>query len=71
MYYTVDRLEGELAVLETEGKHTVTLPLSELPEGVKERDVLTQEDGAWRVAPDEAERRRQAILQMQARLRRR
>jgi len=71
MYYTVDRLEGELAILETENKQTVTLPLSELPEEVKERDVLMLENGVWHQAPDEAERRRQAILQMQARLRRR
>lgn len=71
MHYTVDRLEGMLAVLEAEDGCTITLPLSELPEGVKEQDVLMLEDGLWRQAPAEAERRREAILRLQAQLRRR
>ena len=36
---TVDRIEGEVAVVEI-GQLLVDIPLSHLPEGVKEGDVL-------------------------------
>lgn len=71
MYYTIDRLEGALAVLEDEDGHTSTAPLSELPQGVGESDVLMLRDGVWSPAPDEAARRRERILRLQQRLRQR
>lgn len=40
MRCTVDRLEENLAVLEVEGRGTITVPASCLPEGIKEGDVL-------------------------------
>ena len=39
---TLDRIEGDVAVLVVEGRQQ-TRPLSELPEGVREGDVLDLE----------------------------
>lgn len=38
--WTIDRLEGDLAVLEVEERKTVTVPKTALPEGAQEGDVL-------------------------------
>lgn len=38
--WTIDRLEGDLAVLEVEEGKTVTVPKTALPEGTQEGDVL-------------------------------
>ena len=38
--WTIDRLEGDLAVLEVEEGKTVTVPKTALPEGAQEGDVL-------------------------------
>ncbi|MBP3389488.1 MAG: DUF3006 domain-containing protein [Clostridia bacterium] len=71
MYYTIDRLEGTQAVLEDEDSQMTVVPLHFLPEGVKEQDVLMLQDDRWCPAPDEATRRRERILRLQAQLRRR
>ena len=40
-YYTVDRLEENLAILENrENKEIIEIPLSFLPKGIKEGDIL-------------------------------
>lgn len=38
--WTIDRLEGDLAVLEVEEGKTVTVPKTALPEDAQEGDVL-------------------------------
>ena len=46
---TIDRLEGDIAVCEQADRTMVNIPLSQLPEGVGEGDVLvaaTAEAGA-------------------------
>lgn len=40
MKWTVDRLEGNYAVIELENKETADIPLKALPDGVKEGDIL-------------------------------
>ena len=69
MYYSVDRVEGAIAVLEDEDGNLSHVPLASLPEGVKETDVLSFQDGAWEPALDEAARRRERILRLQQMLR--
>jgi len=38
--YTVDRIEGDIAVLYDHDDHKSDIPLAELPEGLKESDIL-------------------------------
>lgn len=47
--FTVDRIEGDFAVLEGEGGSMSDVPLSELPEGVDEGDCLALDDGSWSI----------------------
>lgn len=39
--WIIDRIEGEFALCETENKTVVSIPLSALPKGIKEGDVLS------------------------------
>ncbi|AOY76720.1 DUF3006 domain-containing protein [Clostridium formicaceticum] len=40
MKVTIDRFEGEYAVVELENRRTIDMPKSLVPEGAKEGDVL-------------------------------
>ena len=69
MFYSVDRIEGPLAVLQDDEGENRTVPLAELPEGLREGDVLCWEGESWRPAPEERDRRRtasQALLDLLA-----
>ena len=46
MFYSVDRIEGPLAVLQDDEGENRAVPLAELPEGLREGDVLCREGGA-------------------------
>lgn len=70
-WLTIDRFEGNQAVLEEEDGGYRVVPRSALPEGAAESDVLAEEDGVFSADPAETERRREAARQLQARLRRR
>lgn len=52
----VDRLEGDVAVLEVDGDRYVDVPLAELPQNIREGDVLDGEPGSW--VPNEGEKSR-------------
>ena len=41
MKWIVDRIEGDVAVLELSSKVTVNIPVNCLPNGVKENDVIS------------------------------
>jgi len=63
MFYVIDRLEGEVAVLVGDDDRTFELPRRQLPKGSREGSVLrvTESKGApdWaRAELDEGERRR-------------
>lgn len=66
-FYTVERVEGQHAVLLTSDDHRIPVPLGELPEGIEERAVLKvphrpggPDWGAARVDAAETKRRRDA-----------
>ncbi len=40
VFWIIDRIEGDVAVVELSAGKTVSLPLSSLPEGTKEGSVL-------------------------------
>lgn len=53
----IDRFEGELAVIETDGG-MIGIDVSELPENAREGDVLVFENGRYAVDPEATEQRR-------------
>lgn len=67
--YSVDRVEGAYAVLVGD-VDDVSVPLTELPEGVKEGSVLRLENGAYVLDSAEEQRQRNRILSLQEKLRR-
>ena len=71
MYYSLDRFEEELAVLEDDYEHTLTIPRILLPEGARPGDVLIRDGDRYSPAPDETARRREQIRRLQDKLRRR
>lgn len=58
MKYIVDRLEEDLAICETDSKKTVSLPLSQLPAGIREGDILLEESGRFFSDPEQTKARR-------------
>ena len=71
-WWTVDRLEGEQAVCENEVGQQLLLPLSRLPDGVSEGDVLRRQGEEWSVDEEEtAVRRERAAARTRALFRRR
>lgn len=58
-YIMVDRIENDVAACELEGRVMRMIPLSLLPEGVAEGDVLLERDGRFSLDRAETLRRRQ------------
>lgn len=63
MICIIDRIEETTAVCQREDRSVFTLPLSSLPQGVKEGDVLREENGVFKSAPDETNERKKRIRQ--------
>lgn len=68
MRYIVDRVEGDVAVLERNDLEFVDVPLSELPEGVRQHDCLEEEGGAWSIDHDRTAERKRRIEEKMRRL---
>lgn len=68
-YIIVDRIENGIAALELEGRAMQMLPLSLLPEGVAEGDVLLERDGRYIIDRAETSRRREENRRLFERLR--
>ena len=47
MQAIVDRIEGDMAVLEVDGTKFMDVPLAEMPEGCVQGDVYEGGSGAW------------------------
>lgn len=63
--YSVDRIEGDFAVAECNGKF-VDIALSLLPQEVKEGCILIKDDnGAYFIDKDETESTKKALFEMQ------
>lgn len=67
MYFSVDRIEGETAVLERDGSF-VRVPLRELPEGTREGSLLKSTRDGYILDNEGAEERRAALAERTARL---
>lgn len=68
MICIIDRIEENTAVCQREDRSVFTLPLSRLPQGVKEGDVLREENGVFKADPDETAERRKRIQEKMKRL---
>ncbi len=71
MVYSVDRIEGELAVLVDENEAVCHVALTELPLHTKEGDMLRLVDGHYVADDASAKARREQVLRLQDKLRRR
>lgn len=64
MFYTIDRFEGDYAVLEDDDENRVNVKKALLPEMAKEGDVLDFDGEAYTVNAEETEKRRQSVIEM-------
>lgn len=62
--FTVDRLEGDKAVLECENGDFAVFDRTSLPKNIKEGDVLRFEAGNCYLNAEETERRRQKMQRL-------
>lgn len=58
MYYSVDAVESGTARLVDDAGGSVLAPVTELPPGTVQGDVLERRDGVWRAASEETQRRK-------------
>ena len=65
MNCTVDRIEGEYAVLETENEERLHVPLYRLPQGVREGSCVTLSEGVFYMNEAEAAARRNRTYRLQ------
>lgn len=64
----VDRIEGGFAVCEMPDETEQTIPLSSLPQGVKEGTVLDFCDGIYTVNEEKAKAKRKSNFDLQSQL---
>lgn len=64
MFYTIDRFEGDYAVLEDDDENRVNVKKALLPEMAKESDILDFDGEAYTVNAEETEKRRQSVIEM-------
>ncbi len=65
MKYIVDRIEGNLAVCETENMSVTVISLADLPAGTHEGSVVIFKNGTYTLDVDEEQKRRDRILALQ------
>lgn len=66
MTYTIDRIEECLAVCENSEGNTVNIPLSDLPDNVREGDILRKTDDGFEICADETAERRKKMAKLQS-----
>lgn len=71
MTYTIDRIEGMIAVLEDEEGETRQVPVSQLPDAAREGTLVTEtEPGTFAVDEEATQARRKRIRALEDLLRR-
>lgn len=68
MFFSVDRIIDGKAELIGEDKRPLTVPVSMLPPGTREGDMLYYANGAFTPAPDKTAERRSRVADMLERL---
>jgi hypothetical protein len=67
--YTLDRFEGEWAILEDQEGRPVQVPRDQLPSGTKEGTVLDRDKDIWTVNEAQSDLIRRAVRMRMDRLR--
>ncbi len=67
MIYTIDRFEGEFAVLEHDGGFTDFLR-DKLPPEAQEGDLLEWREDSWQILHEDTDSRRQALAERRRRM---
>ena len=70
MFFSLDRIEGTLAVLQDDDRREHVIPLAQLPDNARPGDVFRREQDNFVPDAEEADRRRRRIQELQRRLRR-
>lgn len=63
--YTVDRIEDGFAVCENEECKTQNIPLTDLPPGLREGDVILLNQGKYEISKEETQKLRKEIFDLQ------
>ncbi len=67
-YWSVDRIENGMVILENDERQREEVPLSQLPQGIREGDILEKKGSVFYVDQAEAVRRRKKAFDLQKKL---
>lgn len=68
MKYSIDRFEGEFAVLQDDERNSMDVLRSLLPDNARQGVVVIFEDEKWRIDAEETSTRRDRVKKLQQRL---
>ena len=68
MKYSVERIEEKVALCEDDLGKTVKLRLDELPENIREGDIIVRTENGYTIDSDETSARRKKMAEMQKKL---
>ena len=68
MKYSVERIEENIALCEDDLGETVKLRLDELPENIREGDIIVRTENGYTIDSDETSVRRKKMAEMQKKL---
>ncbi|MDD7615618.1 MAG: DUF3006 domain-containing protein [Clostridiaceae bacterium] len=68
MKYSVERIEENVALCEDDLGKTVKLRLDELPENIREGDIIVRTENGYTIDTDETSLRRKKMAEMQKKL---
>ena len=66
--FTVDRIEGELAVLECENGSFVNMELDSLPKNIREGDIIRFDSNSCFLSAEETDHRRRKMQKLMDKL---
>ena len=68
MKYSVERIEENIAICEDDLGKTIKLSLDELPENIREGDIIVRTENGYTIDSDETSVRRKKMAEMQKKL---
>ena len=68
MKYSVERIEENVALCEDDLGKTVKLRLDELPENIREGEIIVRTENGYTIDSDETSARRKKMAEMQKKL---
>lgn len=68
MKYSVERIEENIALCEDDLGKTIKLSLDELPENIREGEIIVRTENGYTIDSDETSARRKKMAEMQKKL---